>query len=134
MKGVSAIELGAALGNLDAVAVCREEQAGRLFSVVRGGEGRREYPAFQAWPGVAGPPLWQVLGKLGEISATDTYGFFAGMTDVLDGLTPVEVLIGKLVVARRLEEGAHELLGSSLDHRLTAVLNFAQTLVALRAA
>lgn len=134
MEGLGAVELGAALGNFDSAAVCREEQAGRLFSVVRGETGRREYPAFQAWLGIAGTPLCQVLDQLGEISSTDIYGFFAGMTDMLEGLTPIEVLTGKLIAARRLDEDAHDLLALPCECRLTVVMNYAQTLVALRAA
>lgn len=134
MEGLSAVELGVALGNLDFAAVCREEKAGRLFSVVRGRAGRREYPAFQAWSGIAGTPLCQVLDQLGEITPSDAYGFFAGTTEILDGLTPIEVLTGKLVVARCLDEDAHELQACRRECRLEAVLNYAQTLVALRAA
>ncbi len=46
-----------------------------------------------------------LLSQLSAFTPTDAYTFFAGMTDLLDELTPVEVLTGKLVEARPLEGG-----------------------------
>ncbi|TXG96582.1 MAG: hypothetical protein E6R08_09005 [Nevskiaceae bacterium] len=135
MRGLSAVELGLSLGNRSDETVRQRERAGELFSVLRPGRKRgREYPAFQAWPGVAGAPLQQVLARLTGLSPTDLYGFFAGITDLLDGLTPVEALVGKLIQARTVDDAARELLGSAGPDRLDAVLQAADAYAALRAA
>ena len=78
------------------------ERAGELFSVLRTGRKRgREYPAFQAWSGIAGKPLAKVLAALGSASGAVAYGFFTSPTDLLGGVTPIEVLIGKLTNSPR---------------------------------
>lgn len=133
MHGLSASELAEAM-NISIEDVRRREQGGELFSVLRAGQQRgREYPAFQAWPDVAGEPLQRALAALGGLESTDFYGFFAGVTDLLLGLTPVEVLMGKAVAARELEPEARLLLDAPTQTRLRAVVSAAEALVHLRA-
>lgn len=134
MRGLSAAELGALLGVTDETVRARE-RTGELFSVLRAGRKRgREYPIFQAWPNVAGAPLQQVLRALTGLEPSDLYGFFAGVTDLLAGVTPVEALMGKLVAQRSVEDDANALLNSPLQQRLAAVVKAAEALIALRAA
>jgi hypothetical protein len=123
------------MGGLSDETVRQREKAGELFSVLRPGRKRgREYPAFQAWPGIAGPVLAQVLGTLGQISATDVFGFFAVENDLLGQVTPVEALMGQLARTRTLESETNELLKSPIQDRLSAVLKAAEAHAALRAA
>lgn len=134
MNGLSAAELAEAL-DISIEELRRREQAGELFSVLRPARRRgREYAAFQAWPGVAGAPLQCVMKTLGGLESTDRYGFFAGVTDLLLGLTPVEVLSGRALSARKLGPEARLLLRASMQTRLHAVVSAAEALVHLRAA
>jgi len=132
---LSAVELGQALGGLSDETVRQRERAGELFSVLRPGRKRgREYPAFQAWPAIAGKPLAQVLGALGQASGTAAYGFFTSPTDLLGGLTPIETLTGKLTNPRDLEPEVQELLSADAVERLKAVMGGAQAYAAALAA
>jgi len=134
MNGLTALELAEAL-EINIEELRRREQAGELFSVLRPAQRRgRDYPAFQAWPDIAGEPLQRVMKTLGGLESTDRYGFFAGVTDLLLGLTPVEVLSGSALTARKLEPEARLLLSASMETRLQAVVIAADALVHLRAA
>jgi len=138
MHAMTAAQLGAALGGLSEAAVLERERAGELFSVRRPARPpSREYPAFQAWPGIAGWPLSRVMRVLAPIGATDVYGFFAAPTELLGGLTPIEALTGRWAVGtgdRALDAEAQGLLATPMPERLEAVLQAARALVALRAA
>jgi len=138
MHAMTAAQLGAALGGLSETAVLEREHAGELFSVRRPARQRAcEYPAFQAWPGIAGLPLRRVMRVLAPLGATDVYGFFAAPTELLGGLTPIEALTGRWAVGtgnRALDAEAQGLLASPMPERLEAVLHAGQALVALRAA
>lgn len=124
---LSAAELGQALGGLSDETVRLRERAGELFSVLRPGRKRgREYPAFQAWPGIAGEPLAKVLAALRSVSASAAYGFFTSPTDLLAGLTPIEAALGRLTSARALDADATELLAVAPDLRLAAVMKAAE--------
>lgn len=134
MRPMSAGEIGAVLGGLSDETVRQRERAGELFSILRPGRKRgREYPAFQAWPSVTGLPLQRVLRELRQLSGTDIYGFFAAESDLLGGLTPVEALVGKLLLPRG-PAATCELLAEKMPVRLEAVCRAAQTHAALRAA
>lgn len=134
MYPMTAAQMGAALGGLSEQAVLERERAGALFSVRWPGRATtREYPAFQAWSGVAGVALTRVLQTLAPLSATDRYGFFAASTDLLGGLTPIEALTGTCTWDRLLDVEAQLLLAAATHERLRAVLGAAQALVALRA-
>jgi len=128
---LSASELGQALGGLSDETVRVRERAGELFSVLRPGRKRgREYPAFQAWSGIAGKPLAEVLAALGSTSGTVAYGFFTSPTDLLGGLTPIEALIGKLTNPRNLEPEVQQLLSDDAVERLKAVEHAARAYAA----
>ncbi len=122
VKSLSAAELGEALGGLGDETVRQRERAGTLFSVLRPGRKRgREYPAFQAWPGVAGEPLELVLAALGPVSGVAAYGFFTSPTDLLGGLTPIEALVGRLTTLRDVDVETQLLLTAPASQRLEAV-------------
>lgn len=124
-ESLSAVELGRLLGVTDET-VRNREQAGELFSILRPGRKRgREYPAFQAWDGVAGEPLKQVLPALGRPSGPAAYGFLTSPQDTLAGLTPLEALVG--VTSREVAPEALEFLRSDAGDRLAVVLQAAQT-------
>lgn len=126
------------MGGLSRADVLERERAGELFSVRRPARLRAcEYPAFQAWPGIAGLPLRRVMRVLAPLGATDVYGFFAAPTELLGGLTPIEALTGKWAVGiggRSPDAEAQGLLASPMPERLEAVLQAGRSLVALRAA
>ncbi|VTU44896.1 hypothetical protein [Variovorax sp. RA8] len=124
-ESLSAVELGRLLGVTDET-VRNREQAGELFSILRPGRKRgREYPVFQAWEGVAGEPLKQVLEALGRPSGPAAYGFLTSPQDTLAGLTPLEALVG--VTGREVAPEAQEFLSSDAGDRRAAVLESAQT-------
>lgn len=136
LEGLSAVEMGHALGGIGDEAVRQRERAGKLFSMpCKEGVHGREYPAFQAWVGVQGEPLEAVLMALSTTTphhdmASVAYGFFAGMTDLLSDLTPIEALIGKLTARRELGTEVQAFLASPETERLKAVLDAAQAHVA----
>jgi hypothetical protein len=135
VQALSAAELGQALGGLGDETVRQRERAGELFSVLRPGRKRgREYPAFQAWAGIAGQPLADVLKALGAASSTAAYGFFTSPTDLLDGLTPIEAMLGRATTSRTLDASALRLLSGTPADRLEAVIKAAEAQAALLAA
>lgn len=135
VQPLSAVELGRALGGLSDETVRQRERAGELFSILRSGRKRgREYPAFQAWDGIAGQPLTQALAALGEVSSTAAYGFFTSATDLLGGLTPIEALLGRVTTARGLGRETQQLLAAPAAERLQAVIKAAAAQAAQLAA
>lgn len=125
---LSANALGLRLGIGDQ-RVRERETAGQLFSVMKPGRQRgREYPVFQAWPGVAGAPLAEVLKALGApvTKGPAAYGFFTSPTDLLEYLTPIELMTGRLTRQRSVEPGAQRLLGLPESERLDVVLETAK--------
>lgn len=132
VEPLSAAQLGSALGGLSDETVRQRERAGELFSILRPGRKRgREYPAFQAWPGIAGEPLASTLVVLGAENGTLAYGFFTSPTDLLGGLTPIEALLGRLTAGRSIDPGAHALLAAPAQERLRAVLETARAEAAI---
>ncbi len=129
MAGLSAVQLGQALGGLSDETVRLREKAGELFSLLRPGRKRgREYPAFQSWPAVVGEPLRQVLARLGggtPVSGATAYGFFSATNPELGQLTAVEALTGSLTQTRTLAPEATALLAAPQAARLGAVLEAA---------
>lgn len=130
MEGLSAAVMGERLGKLSAVTVRKREQEGALFSVLASGRTRgRLYPAFQAWEGIVGEPLRAVLGALrdaGAASGSTAHVFFSGVTDLLGNLTPVEVLLGRLLTTRSIDFAVMSLLESPPAERLAAVIKAAK--------
>lgn len=134
-EALSASALGQALGGLSDETVRQRERAGELFSILRPGRKRgREYPAFQAWHGIAGEPLARILAALGPVSSTAAYGFCTSPTDLLGGLTPIEATIGHLTSPRNLDAETRQLLAAAPPERLAAVVKAAQAYAALLAA
>lgn len=129
LAGLSAVQLGQALGGLSDETVRLREKAGELFSLLRPGRKRgREYPAFQASPSVVGEPLRQVLARLGggtPVSGATAYGFFSATNPELGQLSAVEALTGSLTQTRPLAPEATALLAAPQAARLGAVLEAA---------
>lgn len=126
---LSAVDFGRALGDLRAETVRHRERAGELFSILRPGRKRgREYPAFQAWPAIAGEPLARILAVVGPVGDTNVYNFFTSPTGLLRGLTPVEALLGRFTLRTDICVGmdAHALLAAPHCERLMAVIHAAQ--------
>lgn len=120
---VSAEELAARLGLGDAEQVVQSEGANRLFSVRRPDvTSQRLYPAFQAWPRIAGEPLAAVLSILGSLGGAATLSFLSSPCHELGGLTPVEALIGVWLPADPPPQAAQPLLLAQDAERMQAVL------------
>ncbi|WP_185826403.1 hypothetical protein [Xanthomonas sp. SI] len=129
-KFLSAVEFARELGISDET-VRRREDEREVFSILRPGRKRgREYPAFQAWPGIVGAPLTQVLAALDPELGSATYGFFVSPNELLYDLTPVELLCGALLSVRDLSAGgADQLMASAPAARLEAVIGAANAYV-----
>jgi hypothetical protein len=131
---LSAEQLGERL-SVVAATVRQREQYHALFSTLPPGRERgRVYPAFQAWPDIAGAPLRQTLLALGQPDGGTAWGFFASAAPALEGLSPVEALSGKLTRKRPLSPGAQALLGATPKIRRDAVEGAAEAFAADRAA
>jgi hypothetical protein len=136
---LTAVEIGRRLGISDE-AVHKRELAGELFSMVRSRRGRGpEYPAFQSESEIAGV-LSQILERLevsGRAAGAFAYGFFVSPSDLLNGLTPIEVLRGRVSAGRRIDEdgtaGALLLLGASTSERAEAAMQAADAHLAAAA-
>lgn len=127
-ESLNARELGRALGDVSEDTVRLREGRGELFSILRPGRKRgRQYPAFQAWQGIAGVPLTQVLEALGRPSGPDAYGFFTSPTELLGGLTPIEAMVGRMTSVRDLDAAAERFLLEPPDKRLETMLQVAHT-------
>lgn len=132
-EAVGAAELGALLGVSDET-VRNREQAGELFSILRPGRKRgKEYPAFQAWEGIAGEPLKQLLDALRRPTGPGAYAFFTSPQATLAGLSPIEALLG-FCRAQGVSDEVREFLGKSEPQRLAAVIAAARTYAAELAA
>lgn len=124
-EALSAAQLAALLGVTDET-VRNREAAGELFSILRPGRKRgREYPAFQAWEGVAGSPLKEILTALDRPSGPVAYAFFTSPQDTLGGLSPLETLVG--LTPREVSPEAQEFLCAGAPERLAVVVQAAQT-------
>lgn len=139
VQPLSAAELGQALGGLSDETVRQRERAGELFSILRPGRKRgREYPAFQAWPGIAGQPLATAFATLNSSGSaaggTSAYAFFTSPTDLLGGLTPIEALVGRLTTTRDVDAHTQDLLDAAPEERLQAVVKAAEAHAAQLAA
>lgn len=118
---LTAATLGKALGVSDET-IRRREANGEIFSIMRPTRQRgREFPAFQAWDGIAGEPLARILKALQPESGAMAHSFFVAKTMDLEGLAPIEVMVGRILVHRPLGKGALELLKASASERLAYV-------------
>jgi len=118
-KLFTATEFGEHLGISDET-VRRREQNGELFSILKPARKRgREFPAFQTDEHIWGEPLKRTLAALGYTpsSGAAAYGFFTSQNDLLGGLTPIELLLGRLLPEREIEEEVRSLLFSSPSRR-----------------
>lgn len=127
VEPLTAAALGRAIGNLTEETVLARERAGQFFSILRPARSRgREYPAFQTWPGISGEPLARVLEILRGHGGTAAYGFFTSPSRDLECLTPIEMLIGRMTNARKLELDVTVVLAAPYKIRLETVLEAAQ--------
>jgi len=88
------------------------------------------YPAFQAWEGIAGEPLANVLAALRGLDSEELDEFFGIGHTALHGLTPVEAMCGQMTRVNRwceLTETAPALLAKEHPKRLEQVLACAAT-------
>jgi hypothetical protein len=85
------------------------------------------------WPGIAGVPLAQVIGALGEYvpaSSPAAYMFFMSPDDLLGYLTPIEALIGQVIFTTDREPTTAELLTLPHDLRVEVVVGAARAYAA----
>jgi hypothetical protein len=134
MEPLSASELGERLG-LHEQTVRAREREGKLFSILREGRKRgQEFPAFQAMAGMAGKPLEDTLaalvpaGQAHPVSGPEAYGFLTSPTDLLAGLSPVEVLLGRQLSSRALDTHAAAVLKDTCEARLQLVVETARAM------
>lgn len=128
MHLLTAAEIGFEL-HLGDQMVNRLRQDGYLYGYLPDGRKRgRVYPAFQAWAGIYGEPLRQVLQALGSAEGWQMDEFFAGEPLALGGVTPVEALLGRAFLHRREASGlAAVVLGMPPDKRLARVVGAARS-------
>jgi len=121
-------QLGRALNGLGDDMVRIRETDGALFSVMPLGRKRgRLYPAFQAWEGIAGNRLAQVLSSLRGLDGDTQLQFFSERCADLEGLTPVEMLSGKLLEERSISGPATASLNRGVGIRIGRVMVAART-------
>lgn len=127
-RWVSATEMGKALGGISDEAVRNRERNGELFSILRSGRKRgREYPTFQSWRGIVGRPLTTTLKALDTQDGAHAYSFFTSPTDLLGGLTPIEVMVGRAPRSGNIEDEAWLVLEAGAEARVETVIRAAQT-------
>lgn len=135
MQPLTASQACSALG-IDQTALRSQEKARRLFSIVRPSRStEREYPAFQYWLQVRGDRLAELLAELshyGTADGADAYGFFIGKSDLLDGLAPIEVLVGRCIDGRAMEPEAATTLSMPAEERFVVVKAAARAYSATR--
>jgi hypothetical protein len=102
-------------------------QDGYLYGYLPDGRKRGHvYPAFQAWAGIYGEPLRQVLQALGNAEGWQIDDFFADESLDLGGITPVEALLGQAFLHRGEPSGqAAAVLGLPPDKRQARVVDAA---------
>lgn len=133
-KLISGSELSEMLG-VSEEAVRQRLQAGKLIAILSAGRERgRGFPIFQAWDGIAGAPLEQILKALDyegpgkAVDAAGAFQFFVSRNDLLGDFTPVEVLTGAGVPDPDDVEAA-EFLAKPHQERLEFVTSVARALV-----
>lgn len=125
MHHLTATEIGFEL-HLGDQMVNKLRQDGYLYGYLPNGRKRgRVYPAFQAWAGIYGEPLRQVLQAFEGAKGSALDDFFAGESLYLGGITPVEALLGQPFLHRGESSGlAAEVLSlppaQRLDHVIAA--------------
>lgn len=121
----TAEELAQAL-EVSSETVRRRTLAGTLIAVLGPGRKRgREYPMFQAWPGIAGAPLEAVLKALGRPDGAQAYQFMTSPNDALGGMSPIEVLVGEVPDSAEVAPGARDFIQEDDESRLRAVVEAA---------
>lgn len=127
MHHLTAAELGFEL-HLGDQMVNKLRQDGYLYGYLPDGRKRgRVYPAFQAWAGIYGEPLRQVLQTLGDAGGPQIDDFFADELLSLGGITPVEALLGQAFLHRgEPSSQAAEVMGLPPDKRLARIVTAAR--------
>ena len=110
------------------------EAGGTVICISRPARGiAREYPAFQAWPDIAGEPLLRIIAALSSYersASADAYGFFTSSDDLLGYLSPIEVLTGRLLRPRAIDSEVMKLLEAPSEQRREAVIEAAEAFAA----
>lgn len=121
---VSAAELAKFIGGIDAKGVAALEARGELFHVVdEKAPTKRRYPLYQVWPAIPRKVVLNVLEILRADGGTASPHFFFAFQDPdLGALTPIEVLLGALLVDRELHRDAPMLLAANAEDRHQFVL------------
>lgn len=116
---VSAAELAKFIGGIDAEGIAKLEARGELFHVVdESAPSERRYPLYQVWPTIPRQIFFDVLKILRANDGTASPHFFFAFQDPdLGALTPIEVLLGALVVERELHRDAPLLLAANAEDR-----------------
>lgn len=138
-KLISGGEIAEMLG-VSEEAVRQRHQAGKLIAILSAGRERgRGFPIFQAWDGIAGAPLEQIVGALGyegpgqgkAVDAAEAFQFFTSRNELLGGFTPVEVLTGAGVPDADDME-AVEFLAKPHEERVEFVTSVARAMAEVR--
>lgn len=130
-KLISGSEIAEMLG-LSEESVRLRHRDGKLIAILSAGRERgRGFPIFQAWDGIAGAPLEQILAALGYdgrggLDAAEAFQFFTSRNELLGEFTPVEVLTGA-GVAPADDAQAAEFLAKPHEERLEFVSQVART-------
>ncbi|MGV3682132.1 MAG: hypothetical protein ACO1PM_20795 [Acidovorax sp.] len=129
---LTAKDLASLLG-ISEEAIRRRHLGGNLIAIsLEGRERRSGFPAFQAWPGIAGEPLERTLKalayqgplRLAGVAASQAYQFFTGTHELLGGLSPIQVLTG--LGADVNDQEAVNFLAKPHAERLNFVLSVAE--------
>lgn len=128
---VTAEELAAFMGGSDVDSIATLEALGALFHVVdEKVSAEPRYPLYQVWPTIPRQIFVDVIKILRmDGSTASPHFFFAYQDPDLCGLTPIEVLLGALLVERELHQDAPRLLAANdedrRDYVLAAARNYA---------
>ena len=121
---VTAEELAAFMGGIDVDGIANLEALGALFHVVdEKVSAEPRYPLYQVWPTIPRQIFVDVLNILRtDDGPVSPHFFFAYQDPDLSALTPIEVLLGALLVERELHQDAPMLLAANAEDRREYVL------------
>ncbi len=121
---VTAEELAAFMGGIDVDGIANLEGLGALFHVVdEKVSPEPRYPLYQVWPTIPRQIFVDVLKILRTVEdSSSPHFFFAYQDPDLGSLTPIEVLLGALLVERELHRDAPMLLAANAEDRQQYVL------------
>jgi hypothetical protein len=123
--------LGSAMG-MSPTEVREAERMGRVFRIrsSRNGQVSEGYPAVQTV--LSAKAMKAVVSALRSPTGTDFYLFFIGVKRELEGLAPVELVLGRKLGQRPLSRAAWTLLRMCESMRMEAVLAAARIAANIR--